>query len=363
MEEGGSDEGEKTQEPTEQKILDARKKGDVAKSTDLAVFAAYLGLLIAMAAAGQAAVEQAGAVMSRIFTDADTLSARLLATGGRGLSLQIVGEALLGFSAIFGIPFLLVLLVFAIQRVIIFVPDKVIPKMNRISPIEQAKQKFGITGLFEFAKSAVKMLIFSILLGAFLYMQKDAVVGAVRAIPKAVPATMMEMANALLIQIALIALLIGAVDYLWQLYDHRRKLRMSVQEIKDEVKRSEGDPAMKSKRRQRAEEIATNRMMTKVPEATVVVVNPTHYAVALKWNRALDPAPIVVAKGVDETALTIRRVATEADVPIYSDPVTARALEATVPIGKEIDPTHYQAVAAAIRFAEAMRAKARERGE
>ncbi|MEM9043682.1 MAG: flagellar type III secretion system protein FlhB [Pseudomonadota bacterium] len=361
--EGGSDEGEKTQEPTEQKIEEARKKGDVAKSTDLAVFAAYLGLLIAMAAAGQSAVDQAGVVLSRLFADADTLSIRLLSTGGQGLSLQIVAESLLGFSAIFGIPFLLVLLVFAAQRVIIFVPSKIEPKLNRISPLEQAKQKYGISGIFEFLKSAVKMLIFSVLLGVFLYAQRDEVVGVVRAIPTAVPATMMQMANALLIQIALIALLIGAVDYMWQVYDHRRKLRMSFQEVKEEMKRSEGDPAMKAKRRQRAEEIATNRMMTEVPKSTVVVVNPTHYAVALKWNRALDPAPVVVAKGVDETALSIRRIATEADVPIFSDPVTARALEATVPIGKEIDPGHYQAVAAAIRFAEAMRAKARERGQ
>ncbi|MEM8791476.1 MAG: flagellar type III secretion system protein FlhB [Pseudomonadota bacterium] len=361
--ESGSDEGEKTQEPTAQKLEEARKKGDVARSTDLAVFAAYLGLLIAMGTAGQATVERAGTVMSRIFADADTLSAQLLATGGRGLSLQIVAEALIGFAAIFGIPFVLVLAVFAAQRVIIFVPDKVVPKLNRISPIQQAKQKYGLTGLFEFAKSAVKMTVFSILLGVFLVTQMDRVVGVVRTIPKAIPATMMDMATQLLIQIAIIALLIGAIDYLWQLYDHRRKLRMSFQEVREEVKRNEGDPMLKSRRRQRAEEIATNRMMTEVPKSTVVVVNPTHYAVALRWNRALDPAPVVTAKGVDETALTIRRVATDADVPIFSDPVTARALEASVPIGQEIDPTHYQAVAAAIRFADAMRAKARERGQ
>ncbi|MBY8977510.1 EscU/YscU/HrcU family type III secretion system export apparatus switch protein [Rhodobacteraceae bacterium NNCM2] len=187
------------------------------------------------------------------------------------------------------------------------------------------------------------------------------IVGQVRAAPKMVPATMMGLALDLLTQITLIALVIGVVDYLWQRFDHRRKLRMSLQDIKEEAKKSEGDPAMKAKRRQRAEEIATNRMMIEVPKSNVIVVNPTHYAVALKWDRAANAAPVVVAKGVDELALQIRRVATEANVPIYSDPVTARALEAEVPLQHEIEPAHYKAVAAAIRFADVMRAKSRER--
>ena len=130
---------------------------------------------------------------------------------------------------------------------------------------------------------------------------------------------------------------------------------MSFQDLKDETKRTEGDPHMKQSRQQRGREIAMNRMLLDVPKADVIIVNPTHYAVALKWSRAPGSAPICVAKGVDEIAKRIREAAVEHQVPIHSDPPTARALHATVDIGDEIEPEHYQAVAAAIRFADALR--------
>jgi flagellar biosynthetic protein FlhB len=137
---------------------------------------------------------------------------------------------------------------------------------------------------------------------------------------------------------------------------------MSHQEIREETKQSEGDPYMKAERRQRGREIATNRMLLDVPKADVVIVNPTHYAVALQWARTRGSAPVCVAKGQDDVALRIREIAAEAKVPIHSDPPTARALHAAVEIGHEIRPEHYRAVAAAIRFADRMRKAARARG-
>jgi flagellar biosynthetic protein FlhB len=136
---------------------------------------------------------------------------------------------------------------------------------------------------------------------------------------------------------------------------------MSRKELMDETKDSEGDPVMKQQRRQRAYDIATNRMMADVPKADVVIVNPRHYAVALRWDRTAGGAPVCVAKGVDEVALRIRTVAMEAGVPIRQDPPTARALHASVEIGAEIRPEHYRPVAAAIRFAEAVRKRARRK--
>jgi flagellar biosynthetic protein FlhB len=161
--------------------------------------------------------------------------------------------------------------------------------------------------------------------------------------------------------VLLIQLAIGAVDFLWQNHHHRQKLRMSRKEMMDEFKESEGDPHLKSARRQRAQEVATNRMLTDVATADVVVVNPTHYAVALKWDRTKGGAPLCVAKGVDEVARKIRERAAENGVPIHSDPPTARAIHATVEIGQEIRVEHYRAIAAAIRFADTMRKKARRR--
>jgi len=137
-----------------------------------------------------------------------------------------------------------------------------------------------------------------------------------------------------------------------------RKNMMSRKDLTDEAKDSEGDPHMKQKRRQRAQEIALSQMIQDVPDADVIIVNPTHYAVALKWSRLPGEAPVCVAKGVDEVAKTIRKVAQEAGVPIRSDPPVARALHATVEIGQEIPPEHYRAIAAAIRFAEAMKKRA-----
>ena len=161
--------------------------------------------------------------------------------------------------------------------------------------------------------------------------------------------------------VLLLAFTIGGIDYLWQHQEHLRKNRMSRKELQDEAKQTEGDPHTKQQRRQRGYEIAMNKMLADVPDADVVIVNPTHYAVALKWSRAAGAAPICVAKGVDEVAARIRQIASESAVPIHRDPPTARALYASVDISQEIQPEHYQAVAAAIRFAELMRRKARVR--
>jgi flagellar biosynthetic protein FlhB len=125
----------------------------------------------------------------------------------------------------------------------------------------------------------------------------------------------------------------------------------------DEHKNSEGDPHLKAKRRQKGQEIATNRMLSDVKTADVIIVNPTHYAVALKWDRASGRAPICVAKGVDEIAARIRERAAESGVPLHSDPPTARMLFVHLDVGQEVQPEHYRAVAAAIRFAEAMSKK------
>jgi flagellar biosynthetic protein FlhB len=159
--------------------------------------------------------------------------------------------------------------------------------------------------------------------------------------------------------VVLISSAIGIVDAVWQHFEHIRKNRMSHKDIMDETKDAEGDPYMKQERRQRAMSISQNQMMADVPKADVVIVNPTHYAVALKWNKSPGAAPVCVAKGVDEIARVIRETAQSAGVPIHFDPPTARSVHATTDIGQQITPDLYSAVAAAIRFAEVMRQKAK----
>ena len=353
---------EKSHEPTPQKLQEARKKGEVARSTDLTTAAAYGGFLLAGLAIGADTVQQIGTTMMALFDRADPL-ADLLFTGRAATALSgaisSIALALLGWYLI---PASLGLLSIFAQRSFVVTPDKLKPKLSRLNPLENAKKKYGLSGLFEFAKSFTKLLLYSVLLGVFLTYRLDDMAGALHAEPHLIGALMARMVVEFMFVVLLIAIAIGAVDYLWQRHDFLRRQRMSYRELQEEHKRHEGDPHLKQERRQRGAKIASEQMMADVPEADVVIVNPTHYAVALIWSRAPGSAPVCVAKGVDYVALAIRDLAEEHGVPIRHDPSTARALHATTQIGEEIEPGHYRAVAAAIRFAEAMRRRARHFG-
>ena len=235
------------------------------------------------------------------------------------------------------------------------------PKVTRrrISPLSTAKQKFGKDGLFEFAKSFIKLLIVSALLAVFFLHRTAEIIGLAYLSAALGMAALARMMLEFLALVVILSLLLGGVDLLWQRARHLHRNRMSRKEMMDEAKESDGDPHVKAQRRQRAQEIAMNQMLAEVAKADVVIVNPTHYAVALKWDRRARRAPVCVAKGVDEIAARIRERAAAAGVPIHRDPPTARALYASVDLGCEIRPDQYRAVAAAVRFAEAMRKRAK----
>ncbi|MFN3614455.1 MAG: flagellar biosynthesis protein FlhB [Rubrimonas sp.] len=356
---GGEDGQEKSFDPTPRRIQQAREKGDIAVSQDLHVAAAYLGMLAALLILGGGAAAAFGRSLTPFLGHVDQLPGRILGPGGLALSAQMVGWAFLAASPLILLPAAGVIASLAAQQGVVFAPGKIEPKLSRISPIATAKNKFGPTGLMEFAKSAVKMAVISAVVWWWLMSDIERIVRMATLPGRAIAAELGSTLVSLLMALVAIALSIGAVDFVWQRFNHLRKLKMSLQEMKDENKETEGDPHAKQARRRRAEEIATNRMLTDVPKADVVIVNPTHYAVALKWSRKKGSAPTCVAKGVDEVAARIREKAAEAGVPIHHDPPTARALYASVNIGREIRPEHYRAVAAAIRFAEEMRRKAR----
>jgi flagellar biosynthetic protein FlhB len=359
---GQDDDTEKTHDPTQHKLDEARKKGDIARSADLTTAAAYGGFLLAGLAIGAQSIQQVSSNLM-ILLDQPNALADLIFNGGATTPIGgIIGAVALSLMAWFLIPAVMALLSIFAQRSFVVAPDKLIPKASRINPIANAKNKYGPSGLFEFAKSFVKLLLYSIVLGVFLTYRLSDVAGALHGEPQIIGALMLQMVTEFMFVVLLISLAIGAIDLIWQNYDHLRKNRMSFQEIKDEHKQQEGDPHMKQQRRQRGMQIASEQMMKDVPDADVVIVNPTHYAVALKWSRLPGAAPICVAKGVDHVAHSIRDLAFEHGVPVRNDPPTARALHATTGIGDEIDPKHYRAVAAAIRFAETMRRRARSFG-
>lgn len=354
------DAAEKEHEPSQKRLDEARERGEVPRSPDLATAASYAGLLIAGATVGGASLMKLGSLGTVLIDQSDALSRQVLGGGTAPLAglLSAMAVATLPF---FLLPAAMALVALTGQRALVFTPANLAPRLSRISPIAAAGQKFGRKGLFEFGKSFVKLVVVSGVLAVFLTLRLSDIVATLHLGPGQATLVLLSLLLQFLAIILGISLAIGALDYLFQRAEHLRRNRMSRQELMDELKQSEGDPHMKAQRRQRGVEIATNRMLADVPGADVVIVNPTHYAVALKWNRFDRTAPICVAKGVDAVAARIREKAAEAGVPLHRDPPTARALYASVEIGREIRPEHYRAVATAIRFAEAMRAKARGR--
>lgn len=351
--------GEKEFEATERKLEEQRRKGEVPRSTDINTAAAYLGLLIAALAVGQMTLTRIGDTGMTLLGQADTLS-QLMTEHAQPVVGGLLGAIGFAVLPLVAIPFLMVWVSLFSQRVVIFAPEKLQPKGSRINPISNAKNKFGRNGLFEFAKSTVKLVVISTILWIFLGNNLSMILRTMYLTPALAARELMLLVVQFLALVFVVNLIIGALDFFWQRAEHLRKNRMSHKEMRDEMKSSEGDPHAKGERRRRGREIATNQMLADVPGANVVIVNPTHYAVALKWS-PLDPgAPVCVAKGVDDVAARIREAAEAAGVPLHSDPATARALYATVEIGQEIRPEQFGPVAAAIRFAEAMREKARK---
>lgn len=356
----GAGGGEKTHDPTPKKLSDARKKGDVVRSADISTAAGYLGLILALIFAGPDIVRQMGSILSVSLSQADRFSRQIFSPSGSVLMLKMILDLTISLVPVFAVPVAAVLLSQIGQRTLIFAPEKISPKLSRISPLSVAKNKFGPSGLFEFAKSLVKLLVVSAVVAKFVLTNADVMIGSVRSDANILVRLLASDLMKLLWLVFLISLVISAGDYLWQVFDHKRKLMMSRQEIIDETKQSDGNPHMKQQRRQRGYDIATQRMMADVPTADVVVVNPQHYAVALKWDRKDGSAPICIAKGVDEVAARIREAAMKAGVAIHRDPPTARAIFATIDLGAEIHSDHYKAIAAAIRYAEKVQKMARK---
>ena len=344
---------------TEQKLRKAREKGDFPRSTEVNAALAYVGAMGAAAVAVAWAVPGWLGRATQVWGEMGSLAAESQSVGGgtgaMDAALGVWGSAALLTLALVSLPAAVLLIGIIAQRGIVFVPSKLALDINRINPLKNAGQKFGKTGLMTFTISTAKAVavgfggwqLFEALLPRLVASREDAAwVGGLEVV----------VSRALMVALA-ISVVFAAIDLAWKHFDFRRRNRMSLKEMKDEMKDSEGDPHMKSARRQRSMEIALSSMLSDVEKADVVIVNPTHYAVALQWKRGSGKAPVCVAKGVDAVALRIRERAGEHGVPIWPDPPAARAIHAGVKIGAEIEPEHFAAVAAAIRFSEAMRKK------
>ena len=358
---GQDDDTDKSFDPTPQKLLEARRKGEIPRSTEVLTAAGYAGLFAAFLLTGGSSLLAFGESLS-ILIDQPAQLAELFFNGAAAPTAgNLINKIAASISQIFLLPAVFVLVCLFALKGIVFAPDKIKPKLSKISIISNAKNKYGRNGLFQFLISTIKLIIYSACLAIFIRLHLNDMVGALFTNPNSVMLLLAEIFLSFLFVVVCVSGLIGGIDAVWQHFEHIRKNRMSRKEIMDETKNSEGDPHVKQERRKRAQTSSQSQMMSDVPDADVIIVNPTHYAVALRWDREPGKAPVCVAKGIDEIALRIREIATENDVPIHSDPPTARALHATTEIDQEIAPEHYKAVAAAIRFSEAMRERSKGR--
>ncbi|MEL6582725.1 MAG: flagellar type III secretion system protein FlhB [Pseudomonadota bacterium] len=338
---------EKSHAPSQKRRDDARKKGQAPRAPDAGTALAYLAFYCTLALAGEAPLNTA---MERL--------AALLGPQG-GHEMLPLSPALLSIAAVAAplliAPILGVLLANGLMGSFAPSLEGVRPKWQRIDPIAQAKQKWGTAGWVEFAKTLAKFTLIGAGLTWIAWGSFHDILQSLYASAGQLTAKLGELLMRMLAVVTGIAFCIGALDMLWQRYKHEADLRMTHKEVRDEQKEAEGDPFLKAQRRRRGEEIATNRMISDMADASVVIVNPTHYAVALRWRFGDRGAPVCLAKGTDEVAARIRARAAECGIPIRYDPPTARALHATVKLGQEIPEDLYRAVAAALRYAESLK--------
>ena len=358
-EESGSE--EKSFEASEKKIKDSRDKGDTPQSMEANTLCLYMGLLVAVIVFGQGVFSNNFRLLSGMLAHPEDMGANMLLSeksrdGGNNAS-ELLWEPIVAFGPIFGILIFGIIASLVIQRAITFAPSKIKPKLSRLSPISNAKQKYGPNGMFEFLKRLFKLTFIAVIGGIFFYNMIKVLPGE-----SAIPASqivpeMNRVAIELIFYMVIAVGFITLLDLPYMQFSHMKKLRMTFKEIKDENKDSEGDPHLKGERRARAIALSQSSMLNDVLAADVVIVNPTHYAVALKWDRAQKGVPVLLAKGVDELAYRIRQKAKMHEVPIHSDPPCARSIYATVEIGDTIRPEHYAAVAASIHFADSLKRK------
>ena len=358
MSSGADNDGqEKSFDASESKIKKSRDKGDTPQSKEANTFMLYASLMVVIIMVGGSASRQLHASMSIMLARPAELGTMLLQDQDAVPFKNILGDIVIAMGPVFLIPIVFILISLVIQQAIVVAPEKIKPKLSRISPISNAKQKYGPTGMVEFLKQLAKLSFIAAIAGLFFYQAFYELAGLSGTLPQTLLGEMKRVSLKLTLYILIATALITLIDLPYARFAHMKKLRMTLQEVKDETKESEGDPHMKRARRMRAEEISKSNMLRDVSKADVIIVNPTHYAVALQWSRDKGAVPLCVAKGTDELAMRIRERASLHNIPIHSDPPCARSLHALVEVGEGIKPEHYAAVAAAIHFADNARPK------
>ena len=345
---------EKTEVPTEKKRRESREEGQVAFSKELSSAALLAGIVLTLVATSPIILDAMRQLMSQIFRDlaqSEELSIDSIFT----LSGEIFYIILPAFA-----PFVAVIIfvgIFAsVLQVGVMITFKAIsPKFNKISPLTGLKRLFSSQSLADFLKSMAKLIIVGFV-GYLTYIEKITELNGLSvSTPESILIYNFTVVAEVAGKIVLALVAIAIFDYFYQRWHHEQQLMMTKQEVKDETKQTEGDPQLKARIRQIQREMSNARMMQEVPKADAVIVNPTHFSVAILYDRDVMSAPEVIAKGADHLALRMRTVARENNVPILERPELARDLYANVEIGDDIPERFYKAIAEILAFVYRLR--------
>jgi flagellar biosynthetic protein FlhB len=347
-----TDKSQKTEDPTQKRLDEALKRGDVAKSQEVNTW-------FILSAATLVLITFSGGTAQGITAMLRGLIANSWQIRVDGPALPLLAEKIgLELIAVVAIPFLVLMIAALagnmIQHRLIWTFETIAPKLSKISPLAGLKRMFSKQALANFAKGMVKLVLVGGVLTALMWPERFRLMQLINTDVAGVLPLTLSLALKQLGAVVAILAVVAAADYFFQYRVWYERQKMSLRELKEEFKQSEGDPTIKGKMRQMRQSRMRKRMMANVPKAAVIITNPTHYSVALQYERGME-APICVAKGVDAVAFKIREIGEEHRIPIVENPPLARALHATVEVDQSIPPEHYKAVAEVIGYVMKLR--------
>ncbi|PIR39129.1 MAG: flagellar biosynthesis protein FlhB [Alphaproteobacteria bacterium CG11_big_fil_rev_8_21_14_0_20_39_49] len=349
------DNSQKTEDPTQKRLDDAFKKGQVPHSrevTSLLMLVVFALIMIWMA---PSIMERATLNMTRFIGSAHDF--HIDSQSITGISTQVLKSVLFLMIVPVSILILIIYVSSMIQHPIVFSHESFMPKLERISLLKGLKRLFSMRSIMEFLKGIFKITLVAVVGYIVVYPSLNEIINVQNESIMATMLLLLQLATKMMIGVCAFMSVIAVIDFLYQKYEHIKSLKMSKRDLKDEFKQTEGSPEVKAKLREIRNKRAQNRMMQNVPDADVVITNPTHYSIALKYDEAVNQAPVVVAKGMDFIALKIKEVAKENNVPIIENAPLARALYASVELEQEVPFKHYEAVAEVIRYIYKLKGK------
>ena len=341
------DDSEHTEDPTPKRLDEAIRRGDVAKSIEVNTWFMIAGGTLALMVFAGPAAESLETTLRGVLAHSYEIP-----TDGPAL-VDLVRALERNVFAILAVPLLLLALAAlagsAIQHRILVSFEPIRPQLTRISPAAGLSRLFSKQALVNFAKGLAKLILFGAVIAALLWPQRHRLAALVGIDPAMILPFTRALTMQMLGSVVAILAIVAAADYLFQYRQWYERQKMSLREMKEEFRQTEGDPQVKGKLRQLRQTRMRKRIMAAVPKASVVITNPTHFAVALKYERGMN-APVCVAKGADLLARRIREIAEAHGIPVIENPPLARALHGTVEIDQEIPPEHYRAVAEIIGY-------------